>query len=294
MANTGPGSTSIARTPAATTVASATGTSERGRSSNSSSSTASTTAATGEPKIAVMPAAAPAASRVLRSLPVTFSNWPSTEPSAPPVAMIGPSAPNGPPVPIAIAEDTGLRKVTRGAIFDSLRSTCSIASGMPWPRIAREPQRAIAPTTSPPSTGTTITHAPSACAAGEVSSSETRPWKARLVTSATSPTSSCATNAAATPSSAASAHSSSTRGSTRVERCGMFAASSATLSEGATGSASVCAWSRTCGAGSLAGSCCVIAPAGAAPSPMPAAATAAASGRAAGTRTAPSGRPRNS
>ena len=29
--------------------------------------------------------------------------WPMSDPSAPPVAMIGPSAPNGPPVPIEIA-----------------------------------------------------------------------------------------------------------------------------------------------------------------------------------------------
>jgi len=74
--------------------------------------------------------------------------------------MIGPSAPNGPPVPIAIAEEIGFRKVIRGGIFDSLSSTCSIASGMPCPRIAREPQRAIAPTSKPPIAGTAITHSP--------------------------------------------------------------------------------------------------------------------------------------
>ena len=121
------------------TVASATGISERGRNSNSSSSTASSTAETGAPNIAAMPAAAPAASSILRSAAVTRSNWPMSEPSAPPVAMIGPSAPNGPPVPIAIAAESGLRKVMRGGMRHSLSSTCSIASGMPWPRIAREP-----------------------------------------------------------------------------------------------------------------------------------------------------------
>ena len=31
---------------------------------------------------------------------------------APPVMMIGPSAPNGPPVPMEIAEDSGLRMAT--------------------------------------------------------------------------------------------------------------------------------------------------------------------------------------
>ena len=58
-----------------------------------------------------MPAAAPAASSVLRSLAVTLSSWPTSEPSAPPVAMMGPSAPNGPPVPMATAADSGLRNV---------------------------------------------------------------------------------------------------------------------------------------------------------------------------------------
>jgi len=63
-----------------------------------------------------MPAAAPAASSVLRSSAVIFSSCPMSDPSAPPVAMIGPSAPNGPPVPMAIAAESGFRKVTRGGI----------------------------------------------------------------------------------------------------------------------------------------------------------------------------------
>ena len=75
---------------------------ERGRNSNSSSSIASSTADTGLPNVAAMPAAAPAASSVLRSAAVVRMTCPISEPSAPPVAMIGPSAPNGPPVPIAI------------------------------------------------------------------------------------------------------------------------------------------------------------------------------------------------
>ncbi len=96
-------------------------------------------AAIGVPKIAVIPAAAPAASSVLRSPADTRMNCPIAEPSAPPVAMIGPSAPNGPPVPIAIADDTGFKNVMRNGIRLSLVRICSIASGMPWPRIAREP-----------------------------------------------------------------------------------------------------------------------------------------------------------
>jgi hypothetical protein len=44
-----------------------------------------------------MPAAAPAASRILRSEAETGMTCPSSEPIDPPVTMIGPSAPNGPP-----------------------------------------------------------------------------------------------------------------------------------------------------------------------------------------------------
>jgi hypothetical protein len=99
--------------------------------SKSKSSIASTTEASGAPKVAAMPAAAPEASRILRSLGDTGTIWPSREPMAPPVTMIGPSAPNGPPVPIAIAADSGLAKAVRGAIRLCFVSTASIASGIP-------------------------------------------------------------------------------------------------------------------------------------------------------------------
>ncbi len=94
---------------------------------------------TGLPNVADMPAAAPAASRVLRSSAVVSTSCPTSEPSAPPVAMMGPSAPNGPPVPMAMAAESGFRNVIRAGMRLSLKSTCSIASGMPWPRIALEP-----------------------------------------------------------------------------------------------------------------------------------------------------------
>ncbi len=74
---------------------------------------ASSTADTGLPKVAAMPAAAPAASSVLRSIAVVSIICPISEPNAPPVAMIGPSAPKGPPVPMAMAALSGLRKVRR-------------------------------------------------------------------------------------------------------------------------------------------------------------------------------------
>ncbi len=121
--------------PAATLAATTSGTKARVENSNSSSSMASTTEASGAPKVADMPAAAPQASRILRSAGETWSTWPTSDPSAPPVTMIGPSAPNGPPVPMAIAADSGLASAARGAIRLWRSSTASIASGMPWPRI---------------------------------------------------------------------------------------------------------------------------------------------------------------
>ena len=45
---------------------------------------ASTTAASGEPKVAAIPAAAPLASRILRWLGETRTTWPMSEPMAPP------------------------------------------------------------------------------------------------------------------------------------------------------------------------------------------------------------------
>ncbi len=84
----------------------------------------------------------------------------NSEPSAPPVMMIGPSAPNGPPVPIAIAEDSGFRNATFGSIRLWPIRIASIASGMPWPRIFSDPNRAISPMMAEPMTGTRIDHLP--------------------------------------------------------------------------------------------------------------------------------------
>jgi hypothetical protein len=53
--------------------------------------------------------------------------------------MIGPSAPNGPPLPIEIAEDSGFRTATLGWIRERPIRIASIASGMPWPRIFSDP-----------------------------------------------------------------------------------------------------------------------------------------------------------
>lgn len=137
--NSAPEPISSGRSSAATETAAATGTKLRGRHSNSSSSTASSRAANGVLKMPVMPAVAPATSRVLRSSAVRCRNCASSEPSAPPVMMIGPSAPKGPPVPMDTAAETGLSAATRGAILLPPNRTASMVSGMPCPRIFSEP-----------------------------------------------------------------------------------------------------------------------------------------------------------
>ncbi len=178
----------------------------RGRHSNSSNSTASSSAATGVPNTAVMPAAAPATSSVLRSAAVSLKHCASSEPIAPPVMMIGPSAPNGPPLPITMPDDSGLSTATLGDIRLLPNRIASIASGMPWPRILSEPKRAIRPTISPPSTGTAMTHSPSVLPAGERSASESAWKKNRLVKKrirSSSTTAASVANAAMTTASAA-------------------------------------------------------------------------------------------
>src|SRR3546814_7558339 len=108
------------RSAAATIEAIATGRKLRGFHSNSSSSTASRMDAIGVPNTAVMPAAAPATNRVLRSDELMFSDWANSEPIAPPVMMIGPSAPNGPPVHLEIADESGLRSEEHTSELQSL------------------------------------------------------------------------------------------------------------------------------------------------------------------------------
>ena len=138
-ANSGQPPTSKGRQAIATLADTTTGTKLRGFHSNRRTSTASSTAATGVPKIAVMPAAAPATSSVLRSAGLMSKNCANNEPSAPPVMMIGPSAPNGPPLPMAMADDRGLSRATLGAMRLWPIRIASSASGMPWPRIFSEP-----------------------------------------------------------------------------------------------------------------------------------------------------------
>ncbi len=161
----------------------------------------------GDAKMADMPAAAPATSRVLRSADDRWKSCAKSEPNAPPVMMIGPSAPKGPPVPIEIAEETGFRIAT----FASRRlrpiRMASSASGMPWPRIFGDPHRAMAPMTSPPTTGTATLQAPSVFCAGETFWEENRPKYARLVMAPISQTRAQATTEAMAPMTIAAAES---------------------------------------------------------------------------------------
>ena len=153
----------IERTLVARVLAITRGINERPRNSKSNNSIARITPAIGVLNVAAIPAPAPQASSTLRSAAVVDTNCPTSDPNAPPVWMIGPSAPKGPPVPIAMAAESGFRIAT----FASMRlrevSTASIASGMPCPLILSEPYFAMSPTIRPPITGITITQGPDAC-----------------------------------------------------------------------------------------------------------------------------------
>ena len=67
--------------------------------------------------------------------------------------MIGPSAPNGPPDPIEIADDSGFNSATFASMRLPLIRMASIASGMPCPRMRSDPYRAITPMISAPTIG---------------------------------------------------------------------------------------------------------------------------------------------
>jgi hypothetical protein len=78
-----------------------------------------------------MPPAAPATSNVRRCAAVKCNSCPTMLPSAPPVTMIGPSAPNGPPVPILTALEIGFSTASLGSIRLPRNRIVSIASGIP-------------------------------------------------------------------------------------------------------------------------------------------------------------------
>src|SRR3954469_915826 len=155
----GPPSRSPDRIAVATAAATNRGTSERVENSNSNSSSGSSTAAKGVPKMPAVPAAAPHASRIRRSAGDTGSSWPSNDPIALPVTTMGPSAPKGPPLPIAIDADAGFVTAVRGSITLCRSTTASIASGIPCPRTVGT-HRAITLTARPPVAATRNSHGP--------------------------------------------------------------------------------------------------------------------------------------
>ena len=116
--------------------------------------------------------------------------------------MIGPSAPNGPPLPIDTAEDSGFRSATFSDSLLSPNKMVSIASGIPWPRILSDPNRAISPTMSPPATGmsSTSTAPRSAITAGAKDGSA---YQKTLVAKAMSLSSAQALNAPPVPATVA-------------------------------------------------------------------------------------------
>src|SRR5436305_6272643 len=155
----GPPLSSPERIAVATAAATNNGTSDRVENSNSNSSSGSSTAANGVPKMPAVPAAAPHASRILRSAGDTGRTCPSSDPIALPVTTIGPSAPKGPPVPIAMEAEAGF-PIAVGISMTLCRSTtASIASGMPCPRIVGT-HRAMRLTASPPAAATRNSHGP--------------------------------------------------------------------------------------------------------------------------------------
>ena len=211
--NSGPAPNRTGRQQIAAIAAVVTGMKLRGRHSNSRSSTASSTDATGVPKMPVIPAAAPATRSVFLSTALRWKNCANSDPMAPPVMMIGPSAPKGPPVPIEIAEESGLRIATLGDMRLLPIRMASIASGMPCPLIFSEPNLAMRPMASPPSTGASTIHGPLAASAIDGIMVPILENQTRLVTSAISLTRNQAANAPPVPTTSAMPASISTRGS---------------------------------------------------------------------------------
>ena len=85
----------------------------------SNNSTAKASPPIGALKVAPIPAAAPAAIRMIRWRTGILMIWPTTDPKADPIWTIGPSRPTEPPVPIEIAEASAFAITTIGRILPS-------------------------------------------------------------------------------------------------------------------------------------------------------------------------------
>src|SRR5690349_16628143 len=163
--------------------------------------------------------------------------------------MIGPSAPNGPPVPIATAAESGLRNMIFGEMRLRLYSTRSITSGIPCPRMAAAPYRAMMPTMNAPAIGTSTDHGPQRAVLGAMNSPDRRPKYAMLVMNPIRCVRMFAMTAPAPPTTIAIPEITMTRRSTAVYSAGAWTAASDGSSDGATGIP--CAGS--CGDGSPSG-----------------------------------------
>ena len=131
--------------------------------------------------MAVIPAEAPATSSVLRSAALRRKHCAINEPKAPPVMMIGPSAPKGPPLPIDIADESGLRRATFSDRRLSPNRMVSMASGIPCPRILSDPNLAMKPTTRLPMIGMAMIINPTEASVIAACSADSRPNQKRLV-----------------------------------------------------------------------------------------------------------------
>ena len=98
-----------------------------------------------------MPAATPATSRMRRSRAPTDSNRATSDPSTPPINMVGPSRPPAPPVPSVQIEASVLTPSRRGFSAEPWWNARIITS--PPPPRASGSRRVSQPQARPPSAG---------------------------------------------------------------------------------------------------------------------------------------------
>ncbi len=122
------------------------------KSSRYRTSTARSAAPSGVRNTAAMPAATPETIRMRRSRGPTPSNRPTSEPSEPPICIVGPSRPPEPPVPRVKIEASAFTQVTRRRMSPALRWKASIMASPPPPRVSGASSEMM-PLASPPTAG---------------------------------------------------------------------------------------------------------------------------------------------
>ena len=128
--------------------------------SPTSTSSVNITPAMGALNVAAMPPAAPAATSARSRDLSIFSNWPTLEPTAAPIWMIGPSRPAEPPDPMVIAEAIALTRITTGRMCPPLVSMAVMTSGTPCPLASGAKKWISGPTIRPPIMGSNRTYQP--------------------------------------------------------------------------------------------------------------------------------------